>query len=57
MPNLNSVIAAVIQFVSGTMITFSQGDATKIKTKRFSDFGSRTIQSEKNIGKSVIDTG
>ena len=39
---MNFLIADVIQFVSGTMTTFSQGDAAKIKSKQFSEFGSRT---------------
>ena len=29
---MNFLIADVIQFVSGTMTTFSQGDGTKIKS-------------------------
>ena len=41
--NMNFLIADVIQFVSGTVITFSQGGAAKIKSKQFSKFGSRTI--------------
>ena len=36
------LIADVIQFVSGTMITFSQRGAAKIKSNQFSEFGSRT---------------
>ena len=31
------------QDVAGTKITFSQGDATNIKTKQFSEFGSLAI--------------
>ena len=31
----------VIKFGSSTMITFSQGDAAKIKSKQFSEFDSR----------------
>ena len=38
--NMNFLIADVI---SGTMITFPQRDAVKIKSKQFSEFGSRTI--------------
>ena len=45
----------LITDVSGTMIYFSQGGAAKIKSKQFSEFGSRTkssfyIQSEENRG-------
>ena len=40
--NMNFLIADDIQSVSGTMITFSQGGAAKIKSKQFSEFGSRT---------------
>ena len=43
MSNRNCLIADVISFVSGTMITFSQEGAAKIKSKQFSEFGSRTI--------------
>ena len=43
MSNMNFLTADVIQFVSGTIITFSQGDATKTKSKKFSEFGSWTI--------------
>ena len=42
MSNMNFLIADVTYFVSGTMITFSPGGATKIKFKQFSEFGSRT---------------
>ena len=34
----------MIQFVSGTIITFSQRGAAKIKSKQFSEFGSQTIR-------------
>ena len=44
MSNMNFLIADVIQFVSGTMITFSQRGVTKIKSKQFSEFDSRTIK-------------
>ena len=37
---MNFLIADVIQFVS--MINFSKGCAAKIKSKQFSEFGSRT---------------
>ena len=40
--NMNFLIVDVIQFVSGTMITFSQGGAAKIKSKQLSEIGSRT---------------
>ena len=36
---MNFLIADVI---SGTVITFSQGSAAKIKSKQLSEFGSRT---------------
>ena len=39
MSNMNFLIADVILLVSGTIITFSQGDAAKIKSKQFSEFG------------------
>ena len=39
---MNFLTADVIWFVSGTAITFSQGGAAKIKSKQFSEFGSRT---------------
>ena len=43
MSNMNFLIADVIQFASGKRITFSQGDATKIKSKQFLEFGCRTM--------------
>ena len=39
---MNFLIADEIYFVFGTMITFSQRDATRIKPEQFSEFGSRT---------------
>ena len=39
---MNFLIAEVIKFVSGTMITFSQRGAVKMECKQFSVFGSRT---------------
>ena len=42
MSNMNFLIAYVIKFSSETKITFSQGDATKIKSEQFSELGSRT---------------
>ena len=36
--NMNFLIADVIWFVSGTMVTFSQGGAAKVKSKQFSDW-------------------
>ena len=45
--NMNFLIADVIWFVSGTMITFSQGGAAKNKSKQFSEFGFRTTGSYK----------
>ena len=39
MSNMNFLIADVIQFVSGTVITFS----AKIKSEQFSEFDSRTM--------------
>ena len=47
MSNMNFVIAGVIQFVSGTMTIFSEGDGTKIRSKQssqFSEFGCRTTK-------------
>ena len=41
MSNMSVLIEDLIQFVSGTMTTFSQGDGTKIKSKQFLEFGSR----------------
>ena len=38
MSNMNFLIPDVIYFVSGTMITFSKGDAAKMKSKQFSEF-------------------
>ena len=35
----------LIQFVFGTMTTFSQGDGTKINSRQFSEFGSQTDKS------------
>ena len=40
--NVNFLIADVTYFVSGTMITFSQGRAIKIKSEHFSEFRSQT---------------
>ena len=40
---MNFLIADMIWFVSGTIITFSQGGTAKIKSKQFSEFGSWTI--------------
>ena len=39
---INFLIADVIWFVSGTIITFSQGGAAKIRSKQFSEFGFQT---------------
>ena len=39
---MNFLIADVIKFVPGTMITFSQGGAAKTRSKQFSEFGSQT---------------
>ena len=36
------VTEELIQFVSGTMTTFSQGNGPKINSKQFSEFGSQT---------------
>ena len=41
MSNMSIFIAVVLQCVSGTMTTISQEDETKIKSKQFSEFGSR----------------
>ena len=40
----NFLITNVIQFVSDTMIAFSQEDGTKIRSKQFSEFGSEIIR-------------
>ena len=45
---MNVLIADVIQFVSGTMTSFSQGGATKIKSKQFLEFGFRTTKPHLN---------
>ena len=42
MSNMSFLIEDLIQFVYGTMTTFSQGDGTKIESKQFSEFGSQT---------------
>ena len=44
MSNMNFLIADVIQFLSGTMNdNFLTRGAANIKSKQFSEFGSRTI--------------
>ena len=35
--NMNFLIADVVWFVFGTMTTFSLGDATKVKSRNFSE--------------------
>ena len=40
MSNMNFLIAEVIYFLSDTNIVFSQENATKIKSKQFSEFDS-----------------
>ena len=50
MSNINFLIADVIQFASGITTTLSQGDGIKIKSKRFSEFGSRIILSLAQLG-------
>ena len=42
MYSTNFFIADVIQTLSDTKMTFSQGDATKVKSKQLSEFGSCT---------------
>ena len=42
MSNISCLTEDLIQFVSGTMTTFSQGDGTKINSTQFSEFGSQT---------------
>ena len=42
MSNMNFLIADVIEFSSDTKITSSQGGAAQIKSKHFSELGSRT---------------
>ena len=39
---MSFLIEDLIQFVSGTITNFSQGEGTKIKSKQFSKFGSQT---------------
>ena len=41
MSNMNFMIGDVIELSSDTKIAFSQGGATKIKSKQFLEFGSR----------------
>ena len=40
MSNITFLTEDLIQFVSGTITTFLQGDGTKINSKHFSEFGS-----------------
>ena len=50
--NMNFLIADVILFLSKANITFSQRDATKIKSKQFPEFGSQTTSTlSQNYGK------
>ena len=42
MSNVSFLTEDLIQFVSDTMTTFSQGDGTKISSKQFLEFGSQT---------------
>ena len=42
MSNMSFLIEDLIQFVSGTMTPFLQGDGTKIRSNQFSEFGSQT---------------
>ena len=42
MSSMNFLIADVILFLSNTKINFLLRDATKIKSKQFSEFGSQT---------------
>ena len=42
MSNMSFLTGDLIQFVSGTMTTFSHGDGTKINLKQFSEFGFQT---------------
>ena len=42
MSNMSFLTEDLIQFVSGTMTTFSQGDGTKINSKQFSEVSSQT---------------
>ena len=42
MSNMSFLTKDLIQFVSGTMTTSSQGDGTKINSKQFLEFGSQT---------------
>ena len=42
MSNMSFLTEDVIQFVSGTVTTFSQGDGTKISSTQSSEFGSQT---------------
>ena len=52
---MNFLIVDVIKFVSGTMITFSQGVAAIVDSKQFSEFGPRTIRSPAILA-SIADT-
>ena len=42
MSNMNFLIADVMWILSDTKISYSQEDATKIRFKQFSEFGSQT---------------
>ena len=48
MVNMNFLMQDVIQLMSGKLTTFSRGGGTKIKSKQFSEFGSRTIFPDSN---------
>ena len=57
MSNINFLIADVTYFVSGTMITFPQGGATKIKSEQFSEFGSQTIKPGLHVIVAIAENG
>ena len=54
MSNMNFLICRYDIFLSDTQINFSQGDATKIKSKQFSEFGSWTVTTSDHF--SVLST-
>ena len=53
MSNMNFVIADMIQFVSGRMTTFAQGDGTKIKSSSSQSLAPRLKVQPGQIGRQV----
>ena len=54
MSNMNLVIAKVIWFAYGTMITFSQGDETKIKSVKFQSLAPGLVLMHSRTTRSLI---